>query len=116
MADLETSAVTPTGIWNFTFFKQGTVTALGSGDATPTVLSKNVFQTAGTTAITDFDDGVVGQCIHVQAKTSIKITHNASNIVLSGGADFDMVSGDTLTLFMFDNGVWSEVGRGHNHA
>ena len=45
-----------------------------STDATPSVENGNLWQTAGTTAITDFDDGYVGQCIHVQAKSSITIT------------------------------------------
>lgn len=82
-----------------------------SGDATPTVLNSNLYRTAGTTTITDFDDGQVGQVIFIEAASSITITHNGSIINLSGAANFDMVSGDTLTLAMFSDQVWHELAR-----
>ena len=79
---------------------------------TPSVLEGYAFQTAGTVAITAFDDGVIGQVIIICALHSVTITDNAA-ILLSGG-DFAMVSGDTLTLINNPLGVWSEVGRGDN--
>lgn len=82
-------------------------------DATPSVKDGTIFKTGGTTTITDFDDGVRGQTIQIRAGHSVTITDNA-NIVLSGGANFAMVSTDTLTLTMFDTGVWSEVSRSVN--
>jgi len=84
--------------------------AFTSGDATPSVLHTNVFDTAGTTSITDFDDGKVGQVIFIRAQSSVTITDNA-NINLNNSANFDMVSGDTLTLCMFEDGIWHEIAR-----
>ena len=82
-----------------------------SGDATPSVKNSNVIETAGTTTITDFDDGVVGQIIFIKANDRITITHNASIIVLVGEVNFTMEDGDTLILGMFDDQVWHEISR-----
>jgi len=81
-----------------------------STDATPTVANANVFETAGTDTITDFDDGQIGQVIFIKATDSITITDNAA-IKLEGGQNYDMVVGDTLTLCMFDDQVWHELSR-----
>jgi len=83
---------------------------LTSGDATPSVAGGHVFITAGTTAITDFDDGILGQTIRIKAAADIVITHNAA-IILKDGVNFNMISGDTLTLTMFADQVWTETGR-----
>lgn len=82
-------------------------------DTTPTVANANVFITTGTTAITDFDDGQVGQVIYIKATASITITDGAA-IILNGSANYDMTDTDTLTLCMFDDQVWQEVGRSVN--
>jgi len=93
-------------------FVQATVTTLAD-DATPTIAAGNLFKTGGTTAITDFDDGVVGQTICILAAHSVTITDGAP-IILAGGANFAMVATDTLTLTMFDNQIWNEVSRSVN--
>jgi hypothetical protein len=84
------------------------VVTFAGGDATPTVLNGKYFLTAGTTAITDFDDGVVGQTITVKAKTSITIT-DGGDLELAG--NFAMTTGDTITLTMLETGKWSEISR-----
>ena len=84
-----------------------------SGDGTPTIANANVFITAGTTAITDFDNGVVGQVIYIKATANITITDGAP-IILAGSANYDMTDTDTLTLCMFDDQVWQEVSRSIN--
>lgn len=84
-----------------------------STDATPSIANGEVFQTAGTTAITDFDDGFIGQTIRILATASITITDGAP-IILSGSADYTMTVSDTLTLTMFDDQVWQEVARSVN--
>ena len=89
-----------------------TVTTLAD-DGTPTVAAGNLFKTGGTTAITDFDDGVVGQTIRILAAHSVTITDGAP-IILNGGGNFGMVATDTLTLTMFDDQVWQEVARSVN--
>ena len=86
-----------------------TVTTLAD-EATPTVAASNLFKTGGTTTITDFDDGVVGQTISIIAAHAITIT-DGSPIILHGSANFVMAAADTLTLTMFDDQVWQEVSR-----
>ena len=105
------------GSWNViggsatvTGYTADTTVTFTSADATPTVAGGTSFITAGTTAITDFDDGVVGQTIKILGASSITITDSAA-IALKGSTNFDMVAGDTLTLHMFNDQVWEEVGR-----
>lgn len=86
-----------------------TVTTLAD-DGTPTVVASNLFKTGGTTAITDFDNGVVGQTIKIISAHAITVTDGAA-IILNGSANFVMAAADTLTLTMFDDQVWQEVGR-----
>lgn len=92
--------------------RNGTVTSLDD-TGTPSVSAGNLFKTGGTTAITDFDDGVVGQTIRILAAHSVTITDGAP-IILAGGANFTMVATDTLTLTMFDDQIWQEVARSVN--
>jgi hypothetical protein len=84
-----------------------------STDATPSVKNANVCITAGTTSITNFDDGSVGQCIIIKATDSITIT-NGTPIKLAGAANYAMTVDDTLTLCMFTTGVWHELARSVN--
>ena len=92
-------------------FRQSTVTTLGS-TATPSVSAGNVFKTvAAGTNITDFDDGVVGQTIWVEAADSIDIAHEGSTIRLVGAATYSMTATDILVLTMFTDGIWTEISR-----
>jgi len=84
-----------------------------SADATPSVRGANVFITAGTTAITNFLGGELGQTIRILATDSITITDNAS-IILNGSVNYAMTDTDTLTLTMYEDGVWSEDARSVN--
>ena len=84
-----------------------------SGDATPSVKGGHLFKTAGTTAITDFDDGQVGQTIKILATASITITDGAP-IILNGSANYTMTDTDTLVLTMYNDQVWSEDSRSVN--
>ena len=102
-----------------TILADGTIVILGpvtevvitlANDATPSVAAGNSFKTGGTTTITDFDDGVVGQEITILSAHAITITDGAP-IILNGSANFVMAAADTLTLKMYDNQVWSEVSR-----
>lgn len=77
---------------------------------TPSVVAANNFKTGGTTAITDFDDGVEGQTIRILAAHSIIITDGAP-VALKNSTNFNMVAGDSLTLTMFNDQVWEEVSR-----
>ena len=75
-----------------------------------TIRESETFITAGTTAITDFNNGEVGDVIQILGASSITITHG-SPVSLLGSVNFDMVAGDTLTLAMFNDQVWEEVAR-----
>lgn len=77
---------------------------------TPSVSSGHIFKTGGTTAITDFDGGVVGQTIQILSAHAITIT-DGTPIILNGSANFVMAAADTLTLTMFNDQVWQEVSR-----
>ena len=90
----------------------GAFTTLADED-TPTVAGAYSFKTGGTTAITDFDDGVQGQTIMILAAASITIT-DGTPIILAGSVDYDMTVTDTLTLHMFDDQVWQEIARSVN--
>jgi len=83
-----------------------------STDATPTIDLGEIFITAGTTAITNFDNGEVGDVIQILGASTITVTHN-SNISLNNQVDFAMLSGDSLTLSMFNDQVWEETGRSY---
>jgi hypothetical protein len=87
----------------------GTVT-FGSGDASPSVAGGQTFITAGSTAITDFDDGTAGQVITVRAHGAITITDSAT-LQLQGDGNFVMATDDILTLANIGGTNWYETGR-----
>lgn len=87
------------------------IVTFDNADATPSVKNANVFITTGTTAITNFDDGRVGQVIYIVATASITITHDATKINLVGAINYAMTVTDSLTLCMFTTGLWTEIAR-----
>ena len=92
--------------------RRATVT-FDSADGTPSVADGTLFITNGTTSITDFDDGQVGDIITIVGATGtdeLVITYN-SNILLRGNQNWKMGDNDTLTLAMFVDQVWQEIGR-----
>lgn len=80
-----------------------------SGDATPSVLDNSKFITAGTTAITNFTNGVEGQ--------TITIYRGASDIAITDNANIDPIIAGDITLsaarpsatFRLASGVWKQV-------
>lgn len=82
--------------------------AFTSGDATPSVLGRSYVSTAGATKITNFDDGVEGQVIHVfRGAADIEIEHN-SNIATLGGADITLSAYQPMATFRLLSGVWTQ--------
>lgn len=84
-----------------------------ANDATPSVLSVPQFglaKTGGTTTVTDFDDGHLGQQFTLRFDHATTIT-DGSNILLSGSTNFVGAAGDTLTLRMINDQIWEEIGR-----
>jgi parallel beta-helix repeat protein len=78
--------------------------------ATPSVRNARYVSFAHTTAITNFTNGHQGQVITLKALASFKLTDGAT---IDIGGDFDMVSGDTVTLVL-DGSVWRQLSRGDN--
>jgi hypothetical protein len=84
-----------------------------ANSATPSVFMGKVFLTGGTTTITAFTEGVVGQVITILAEHTITIT-DGTTIFLNGSANFTMNTTDTLTLIRKQDGKWYELGRSDN--
>lgn len=77
---------------------------------TPSIKHGAVFLTGGTTAITDFDDGVEGQVIKILAAHTVTIT-DGTNIFLNGSANFGMLASDSLMLICKADNKWYELSR-----
>ncbi|MHC4266811.1 MAG: hypothetical protein ACYSUK_12910 [Planctomycetota bacterium] len=94
--------------------RRATVT-VDSSDATPSVAESKCFILNDSTTITNFDDGQVGDIIHIMAagsSTSVHdIDHAATKIILAGKENFKMRQFDTLTLAMFQDQKWVEISR-----
>lgn len=86
--------------------------AFTNADATPSISGGNAFATTGTTAITDFTNGVNGQVIFIRATASITIT-DSGTLNLSSATNYDMTDGDTLTLIRMAS-AWHETARSVN--
>jgi hypothetical protein len=81
--------------------------------ATPSVANFILCSTSGTTAITNFTNGTIGQMIIVLATGNITITNGAS-IQLAGATNFAMTDLDVLTLIQVSSNLWREVSRSVN--
>jgi hypothetical protein len=83
---------------------------------TPSVTTRRkTYKTGGTTAITDFDDGVENQVFTLIAEHSLDIT-DGTHILLSGSANWSMTATDTLTLICKADNKWYEVSRSDSGA
>lgn len=94
---IEDNVVTTTGVPSFT-----------SADATPSVLLGDVFQTAnaGSTTITNFDDGYEGKQIKVLIQdTNTTIDFTGSNLKGNVGVDWTPTTDDHMTC-VFDGTDW----------
>jgi len=70
----------------------------------------SIFQTGGTTTITDFDDGAIGQTITILSVHAVTIT-DGTNIILYGSVDLVMAISDSLTLVLKADNKWYETAR-----
>ena len=88
----------------------GGVTALANNATPPIYGGATFFTTGGTTTITDFDNGVLGQTITILSEHAITIT-DGTNIILHGSANFVMAAADSLTLVLKADNKWYETAR-----
>lgn len=86
-----------------------------STDATPTVAESKSFITAGTTNMTDFDDGQVGDTIFIKGhQADAIVVSNSAAVSLANASQFRLGTDDTLMLHMFVDQVWTEISRSNN--
>ena len=89
-----------------------------AADATPSVAESSTLILNDTTTITGFDDGKVGDVIFIKAAGSSTSNHtiqyNSATMQLAGSQNYQMRHDDTLTLAMFNDGAWNEIGRKQN--
>lgn len=82
-----------------------------SADATPSVANIQALITAGTTNITDFDDGAEGQVLIVlRGASDITIEHDLAKIVTASGEDLELSAESRSAQFFHSGGVWYQVG------
>jgi hypothetical protein len=84
-----------------------------ANSATPSVSKGDRWLTGGTTTITNFTSGQVGQIIHILSEHAITIT-DGTNIFLNGSVNFVMANTDSLTLIQKADGKWYELSRSVN--
>ena len=84
-----------------------------ANSATPSVAGRSYWLTGGTTTITDFTLGKIGQIITILAEHTITIT-DGLNIFLNGSVNFGMVATGSLTLIKKTDGKWYEISRAAN--
>jgi hypothetical protein len=87
------------------------VTAFANASTTPSVSLGRIFKTAnaGATTITNFTFGFVGKQFTLRAGDANTTIQNNANIVLKGGVNKTLASGETISFLMVDSGVWSQL-------
>ena len=84
-------------------------------EATPSVITGNVFKTGGTTNITDFDDGLTGQLITVLCKHSLTFdfttAQDADHNLDGSSADITVDTGDILVFLCEDGTKWQLISN-----
>ena len=98
------------------FFTSGTalvfdVGTFASGDANPSIATgETIWLTAGSTNITDIDDGSTGRVIIILAESTIRLDHGV-HLWLSGNVHYNMIAGDSIMLVQKADTFWYEVAR-----
>ena len=86
-----------------------------ANDATPSVITGNIFKTGGTTNITDFDDGLTGQLITVLCKHSLTFdfttAQDADHNLDGSSADITVDTGDILVFLCEDGTKWQLISN-----
>ena len=88
----------------------GSWKTLTSGDATPSLADYRLFKTAGTTAITAFDDMEAGKLFIVRRGASDITIEDGAGISLPGDNDITLTVTNPAAIFVEDNGVAYLVG------
>lgn len=97
------------------WFGSATVATLVDGDTTPSVSQGRIFKTAntGSTTITNFDDGIIGQLIRILVNdANTTFDFSASSLKGNGGSDLLATSGDVIFAIYDGTNWWCSVGSG----
>ncbi len=70
----------------------------------------NYFDVTGTNTITSINTLAVGTEITLHFDASLTLTHNATNLILPGGANYTTAAGDEFTFVEYSVGQWRCVG------
>lgn len=68
------------------------------------------FDVTGTTTITAFSGGYVGQKIKLHFDGSLNLTHHSTNLILPGGANITTRAGDEAEFVQYSSGDWRCTG------
>ncbi len=97
---------------NVLAFRTEPALVFASGDATPSVANGHQFITAGSTAITNLDDGTANQVVTIhRGDSDIAITDN-SNFTLIVAGDITLSASRASVSFRYTGSVWQEVSDG----
>lgn len=79
---------------------------VASATALPLINDGNYFDVTGTTTITSFDSLGVGSWIGLHFDGALTLTHNATDLVLPGGANITTAAGDEAIFVEYSSGDW----------
>lgn len=83
---------------------------LASATALPLINDGNYVDVTGTTTITSFDSVGVGTVQKLHFDAALILTHNATDLVLPGGANITTAAGDEFTFVEYAAGDWRCTG------
>jgi hypothetical protein len=70
------------------------------------VLAPGTFDVTGANSITSIDTIGIGSVVYLHFDAALVLTHNATDLVLPGAADFTTKAGDEFTFMEYDSGDW----------
>lgn len=79
---------------------------VASASTLPLVADGNYFDVTGTTAITAFASLGVGSWIGLHFDDALILTHNATDLILPGGANITTAAGDEAIFVEYASGDW----------
>jgi hypothetical protein len=79
---------------------------VASATALPLITDGNYFDVTGTTTITSFNSMGVGTQITLHFDGALTLTHNATDLVLPGGANITTAAGDEADFIEYASGDW----------
>lgn len=79
---------------------------VASATALPLITDGNYFDVTGTATITSFNSVGVGTWVRLHFDAALILTHNATDLVLPGGANITTAAGDEAEFIEYASGDW----------